>query len=184
MKSSYTVIIIFILLSCGKADDTPETGAFGEVSYKINDLEQTTTNVALKLDVSPNSKLCDGEHFTLTIDNPESRLKTRSNAYETLYFDKLTLEAGKRQVGATRCENGPQVGVALFSSAGDVLYASYKLIGNEEENWIEIASYDELSKTLTGEFNLNFAVEKEHPDNPVPDTVHFTNGRIVAVLQN
>ena len=180
MKSIYLFLLIWFIVSCGQSDETLQPNYFDEVEYMLNGDIQRTNNVRFALDESPAARACGRTYYVLSVKNYENKIKNRIDTYESLFFDKITLEPGKRELGELGCNN-PGIGVNFTSLfADDLIAGEYDLYGESDENWIEITDIDTAAKEIKGRFNLNFIVSYEHERNAIPDTVFISEGAFFA----
>ncbi|WOK07201.1 hypothetical protein RT717_01020 [Imperialibacter roseus] len=184
MKNISISLFALTLVACGQSDDAISPNSSGEVEYYLNGVNQKTANVYFELNSSPDSKFCDFDSYLFRIDNYERKVNDNIPTYESFYFDKLTLDPGKRVLGIVGCNKSLNPGVSFFSKfSDDLLAATYDISQEElENNWIAIDEIDEDTKTVSGRFSLSFIMNWGHEENAIPDTIRITNGSFNLTL--
>lgn len=182
MKNVSAMLFALTLLSCGQGDEVISPISSGEIKYKLNGVDQQTVNVHFQMDISPAAKACATQGYILTVNNYENKINNRIPTYESIFFDKITLEPGRREIAPVGCQSSTGIGVAFYSKFADDLIAGIYEIDHREgqENWIAIDAIDESGNKIEGRFSLNFIVTWENERNAIPDTVYITDGTFRA----
>jgi len=75
------------------------------------------------------------------------------------------------------------VGALYTYKEDDVALADDRVSDTDTTNYIELLSYDSLTKEIKGTFNLRFKVLAKNPSLIAPDSVVLRNGKFHTKIQ-